>query len=155
MENHIKVREAQLKDAPIIADFQVKMAWETEEFALQPDVVLKGVTAAIEDPLKGDFFVAFDENTDEIVGCLFRTYEWSDWRNGCTWWIQSLYVVPEYRKKGVFKTLYHFLKEIVDSRPDITGLRLYVDKRNIRAQKVYDAIGMTSEHYITYEWMKD
>ena len=95
------------------------------------------------------------ERAEEVAaGMLMITLEWSDWRNGWVWWIQSVYVDREFRKYGVFKELYNHIKSIVESSENIRGIRLYVDKRNTRAQKVYESLGMTGEHYSTYEWMK-
>ena len=82
------------------------------------------------------------------------TYEWSDWRNGNVYWIQSVYVLPEYRGKGVFKEMYLHIKLSVKETPGLSGIRLYVDKHNHRAQKVYNKIGMDGSHYQLFEWMK-
>jgi GNAT superfamily N-acetyltransferase len=82
------------------------------------------------------------------------TDEWSDWRNGWVWWIQSLYVIPEFRKKGVFSALFEHINSLIQASTDVKGLRLYVDKRNKKAQRLYNEIGMSGDHYITYELMK-
>ncbi|MDD2281743.1 MAG: GNAT family N-acetyltransferase, partial [Bacteroidales bacterium] len=92
---------------------------------------------------------------ERVVGMLMITLEWSDWRNGWVWWIQSVYVEQEFRKDGIFRSLYTYIRNLVENSDSIRGLRLYVDKRNIKAQKVYNALGMTGEHYTTYEWMKN
>ena len=148
----MNIRNATLLDAATIADFQVAMALETEDLSLDPAVVEKGVAALFGDPSKGRYFVAEEENV--VVASLMITYEWSDWRNGLVWWIQSVYVKPEFRKKGVFSQMYHHIKEQVESSANIRGLRLYVDKRNLPAQKVYTRLGMNGSHYDTYEWMR-
>ena len=147
------VRNATSQDAATIVDFQIKMALETEELTLEPDVVKEGVAAVFRDPSKGRYFVAEDEGV--VIASLMITYEWSDWRNGLVWWFQSVYVQPGFRKKGVFAQMYHYIKEQVESSADIRGLRLYVDKRNLPAQKVYTRLGMNGSHYDTYEWMRN
>lgn len=148
----MEIREATLNDLETIVDFQLKMALETEDLQLDEAVLRKGVAAAITDSGKGRIFVTQDG--ERIIGSLMITLEWSDWRNGWVWWIMSLYVVPEYRRQGVFKRMYSYIKSIVEKDEGVKGLRLYVDKRNLRAQKVYDAVGMCGEHYATYEWLK-
>lgn len=149
-----KIRVARVSDKAKIVDFQMKMALETEGETLDEALVTKGVKAAIADPSLGTYFVAEVDGVKGIVGVLMVTDEWSDWRNGWVWWIQSLYVMPEYREKGVFTALYEHVNTIIQSTTDVKGLRLYVDKRNTRAQKVYEAIGMNGSHYTTYELMK-
>ena len=148
----MEIREATLNDLETIVDFQLKMALETEDLQLDEAVLKKGVAAAITDSGKGRIFVTQDG--ERIISSLMITLEWSDWRNGWVWWIMSLYVVPEYRRQGVFKRMYSYIKSIVEKDEGVKGLRLYVDKRNLRAQKVYDAVGMCGEHYATYEWLK-
>jgi ribosomal protein S18 acetylase RimI-like enzyme len=146
------VREANPEDARQIADFQLAMASETEQLMLDPDVVDKGVCAVFEDHGKGRYFVT--EMNGEVIGSLMTTYEWSDWRNGTVLWIQSVYVLPPYRRKGVYRKMYQFLQNKVLSDQNLRGIRLYVDKSNIRAQTTYLNLGMNSEHYQTFEWMK-
>ena len=148
----IIVRVAKKSDKSAIVDFQIKMAMETENEILDTAVVEKGVRAVLDDPAKATYFVA--EDNKGIVGCIMVTDEWSDWRNGWVWWLQSLYVLQEFRKKGVFTALFEHIKVLMQSTDDLKGIRLYVDKRNKNAQKIYDLIGMTAEHYITYELMK-
>ena len=148
----MEIRKAALQDLDTIVDFQMKMAWETEELQLEEAVLRKGVEAALTDPDKGQIYVT--EDRGQVIGSLMVTREWSDWRNGWVWWIMSLYVIPEYRKQGVFKRMYAYLTECVNADRDLMGLRLYVDKRNVRARKVYAAVGMSGEHYDTFEWLK-
>ena len=148
----ITVREANPGDENIIANFQVRMAKETEQINLDRDIVNKGVNAVLNSPEKGIYFVAASEN--KIIASLLITFEWSDWRNGNVYWIHSIYVLPEFRKTGVFKTMYLHLKNIAQKDENIRGLRLYVDKTNINAQKVYETIGMDGDHYMLFEWMK-
>ena len=147
------VRLATKNDADTIVEFQLKMAWETEDLELDQSVVEKGVDNVFKDPDKGTYFVA--EQDGRIIASLLTTHEWSDWRNGRVLWLQSLYVLPGFRRKGIFKKMYLFLKNKVESTDELKGLRLYVDKSNLVAQKVYNAIGMDHEHYQMYEWMKE
>lgn len=149
---NIKVRPGLLFDIDVIADFQVKMALESENMKLDPSTVNKGVSAVIDDPSKGKYWLA--EVNGEVVGCLLTIPEWSDWRNGSVLWIHSVYVHPEFRKNGIYKALYTHLKTMVNESPDLRGLRLYVDKSNHNAQKVYEKLGMSGEHYHLFEWMK-
>ena len=148
----ITVRKGKQSDNKTIVDFQVKMAKETEQIDLDRDIVNKGVNAVINSHDKGIYFVA--ESGDKIIASLMITFEWSDWRNGNIYWIQSVYVLPEFRKKGVFKTMYLCLKNIVQKDKNIRGLRLYVDKTNTNARKVYETMGMDGNHYLLYEWTK-
>jgi len=137
-------------DANAIVDFQQAMARETEEVALDRDVVTRGVQAVFDDPSRGRYFVAVAGG--RVVASLLITYEWSDWRNGVVWWIQSVYVVPEFRKRGVYAGLYEHVKQTADA--SVKGIRLYVDRRNTPAQEVYRRLGMNGEHYLVFEWMK-
>jgi GNAT superfamily N-acetyltransferase len=146
------IRKATIDDAESIIDFQQKMAWETEQMTLVPEIINKGVNAVFQDSLKGQYWVA--ENSGEIVASLLITYEWSDWRNCNVWWFQSVYVLPEYRRKGIFRSMYHHIKDEA-VRNSIGGLRLYVETNNINAQNTYEALGMQSLHYKMYEWMKE
>ena len=147
------ITPATLDDLPNMVDFQLKMASETEGLELDKTVLERGIESALNDSGKARYFIA--KNNDKTVGMLMITTEWSDWRAGWVWWIQSVYVVPEMRGEGVFGALYSYVKELVKEMHDVMGIRLYVDKRNLRAQKVYEAVGMTGEHYATFEWMKN
>jgi ribosomal protein S18 acetylase RimI-like enzyme len=112
----------------------------------------KGVLAVFNDENKGVYYIAEDENI--VISSLLTTYEWSDWRNKITLWIQSVYVLPDYRNKGIFKMMYQYVKNFVEKSNKYTGIRLYVDKTNKIAQSVYEKIGMNGNHYSTFEWMK-
>lgn len=147
-----QIRPGLLFDISVIADYQIKMALETENMQLDPSTVEKGVTAVFDDPSKGKYWLA--EIGGNVVGCLLTIPEWSDWRNGTVLWIHSVYVHPDFRQHGVYKALYGHLKNMVNESPDMRGLRLYVDKTNSRAQKVYETLGMSGEHYHLFEWMK-
>lgn len=148
----IMIRPGLLFDVDQIADFQCRMALETEKLCLDKEIVHKGVSAVFDDPSKGKYWMA--EFSGEVAGCLLTVSEWSDWRNGTVLWIHSVYVLPEFRGKGVFKNLYEHLKKIVLDSSEYRGLRLYVDKSNGDAQKVYESLGMSGEHYHLFEWMK-
>jgi GNAT superfamily N-acetyltransferase len=148
----INVREATRKDMETIADFQLKLAHETELVTLDKTVVLLGLEAMFDDPSKGKYFVA--EINGEIAACHSITYEWSEWRNGVVWWIQSVYVAEKFRKSGVFKVMFEALKQKMHTQYDVRGIRLYVDNTNSRAQQVYRALGMNGEHYSVFELMR-
>ncbi|MBI9032898.1 MAG: GNAT family N-acetyltransferase [Bacteroidales bacterium] len=147
-----KIRMAQLQDADAIIEFQIKMALETEDFVLDKETVRSGVNAIFSDPNKGNYFVCYDDS--RIIASLLITPEWSDWRNGFVWWIQSVFVISEYRKQGVFAAMYQFIKTELEKNESVMGLRLYVEKNNLRAQNVYKKMGMNADHYDLYEWMK-
>ncbi len=148
----ILIREANKSDIQLITDFQLTMAMESEGMKLDKNVLEKGVSAVFDDPAKGKYYVA--EYKSEVVGSMLNTFEWSDWRNGNIIWFQSVYVMPDFRKLGIFKKMYAHIKALVKADQHLVGMRLYVDKGNVRAQKVYQAMGMNGEHYDTYEWMK-
>ena len=148
----IKIRPGLLFDIPVIAEYQIKMAFETEGMKLDPPTVDKGVSAVFDDPSKGKYWLA--EVNGDVVGCLLTVPEWSDWRNGTVLWIHSVYVKNEFRQNGVYARLYSHLKDMAEKSPDLRGLRLYVDKTNTKAQAVYEKLGMSGEHYHLFEWMK-
>lgn len=150
--NMIKIRKAKSSDSERIVELQLQMAQETEGLELNKNVVSKGVRGVFQQPAKGSYWVA--EEKGRILGVLLAIPEWSDWRNGTVLWVHSLYVVPQARRRGVFKKLYLNLKEQVEQSPELVGLRLYVDKRNKSAQKVYEKLGMGRDHYELYEWLK-
>ncbi len=147
----ILIRKAIFTDAPSIIDFQLRMALETENMKLVPEIVTKGVDAVFHDHSRGQYYIA--ESDGKVVASLLITYEWSDWRNCNVWWFQSVYVIPEFRRQGVFRKMYSHIRELAEEQ-DIAGLRLYVETKNSRAQKTYEALGMSSEHYAFYEWMR-
>jgi ribosomal protein S18 acetylase RimI-like enzyme len=127
------------------------MAEETEGRRLDPAVVGPGVAAVLGSPEKGRYWVA--ETAGVVVGQLMVTYEWSDWRNGLLWWIQSVYVHPDYRRKGVFSSLYRHVESLAADEPAVCGIRLYVENENRRAQQTYAALGMTKPGYVVMESM--
>ncbi len=143
------VRAAEPSDLDTIADFNVAMALEAEHKHLDPDTVRGGVAAALTDPAKGRYFIA--ERDGRVVGQLMITYEWSDWRNGVFWWIQSVYVHPQARQSGVFTALFRHLESQARSEPGVCGLRLYVEHGNTRAQSTYRHCGMRDAGYRVME----
>ena len=144
----ILVRNAQKKDLPKIVRFNASMALETEDLQLDKDTLTAGVKAVFNDNNKGFYIIA--ELDGEVRGSLMITYEWSDWRSGYFWWIQSVYVEPGYRKKGLYRSMYSFLKNAIQQDKKIVGLRLYVEKENKKAQKVYTTLGMNISNYINF-----
>jgi GNAT superfamily N-acetyltransferase len=146
-------RQALPSDALVIAEFQLAMALETENLQLDRPTCQRGVAAVFEIPAYGRYFVA--EREGQVIGSLLITYEWSDWRNGMVWWIQSVYVVPAARGQGVFGGLYGYLRQLAMAEPQVRGLRLYADRRNTSAQAVYVRLGMDGDHYQVFEWMKE
>lgn len=136
------------EDIGVIAQFQVDMAMESEGTLLDREIVTKGVAAAVDDENKGCYYIA---RVDGIaVGSLMLTREWSDWSNGWYWWIQSVYVAPEHRRQGIYRSMYHAVCEDAKEQ-NVAQVRLYVDKTNSRAQKVYASLGMHESHYLLYE----
>ena len=150
--NAVDYRDGHPDDANAIIEFQLAMARETEELELDRDTLTRGVNAVFADPSLGRYFVA--EEDAEVVASLMITYEWSDWRAGMVWWIQSVYVVPSHRRRGIYAGLYTHVRALVERDPAIRGIRLYVDRRNVPAQEVYTRLGMNGEHYQVFEWMK-
>lgn len=145
-------RQARLADISDIVQFQINMARETEDLTLDPEVVMRGVRAVFENPSRGQYYVA--ERQGRVIASTLITYEWSDWRNGIVWWIQSVYVVPEARRQRVYAGLYAYIKGLAETDEHVQGIRLYVDRGNARAQLVYGRLGMNGEHYQVFEWMK-
>jgi ribosomal protein S18 acetylase RimI-like enzyme len=146
------IRKAKSQDLNSIIDFQLAMARETENIELDYQTLEKGVSGVLNDPHKGQYYVA--EIQGEVIGSLLTTFEWSDWRNGTVLWIQSVYVKPQFRRKGVYSNLYLHLKKEVLENPMLKGIRLYADKSNVAAHKTYRKLGMNPDHYTTFEWLK-
>lgn len=147
-----QIRVATSEDTEILISFQQRMALDTEGLVLDEEILSKGVKTLLSDKNKGTYYVA--ECEGKIVGCLLTTPEWSEWRNGTVLWIQSVFVIEGFRNKGVFKSLYNFIKQQVEEDEALVGIRLYVDKTNVNAQEVYTKIGMDGQHYQLFEWMK-
>ena len=148
----VTIREARPDEAPLVRDFQVAMAWESEKMGLDPEVCLRGVRRIFDEPSLGHYLLLESEGV--VLGCVLLQREWSDWRARMILWIHSLYVRPESRGKGLYRALYENLQTRVKNDPTLGGLRLYVDQGNTGAIGVYERLGMTREHYHLYEWMK-
>jgi len=147
----MNVRAARKEDAAALIEFNQAMALETEGKTLDGQVLQSGVEAVFQTDDKGFYVVA--EEAGKIVGGLMITFEWSDWRNAWFWWIQSVYILPEARGKKIYSRLYQFVKERARGEENVCGFRLYVEKENLRARKVYEKLGMESSHYLMYEEM--
>jgi GNAT superfamily N-acetyltransferase len=143
------VRPARPTDLEFIVDGNARMALETEHRELDRELLEEGVAAVLNDASKGRYYIADDG--DGPVGQLMLTYEWSDWRCGWFWWIQSVYVVPESRGAGVFSLLYRHVRDAAGREPDVCGLRLYVEHENARAQAIYLHLGMRDAGYRVLE----
>jgi ribosomal protein S18 acetylase RimI-like enzyme len=152
MTQPVSIRKAELRDADTIAAFNTAMALETEDKLLLPERVGAGVRRLLSDPSLGFYVVA--EKAGQVVGCLMVTNEWSDWRNGLFWWIQSVYIEPGSRRSGVYRSLYEFIRGQAQQDDGICGFRLYVEKENINAQQTYRSLGMDSTDYLIYEELK-
>lgn len=146
------IRQATAEDAESIAKFNRLMAFETENKKLIPEVILAGVNTMIANPSHGFYLVA--EKEGEIAGSLMVTTEWSDWRNGVVWWVQSVYVREEYRRQGIYRGLYEEVKALSNNDESVCGFRLYVEKDNINAQKTYESLGMIETDYLMYEELR-
>ena len=144
------IREAGESDRDTVAGFNNRLAEETEDKTLDPARILPGTSALLRDPGKGRYWLA--ECGDECLGQIGVTYEWSDWRNGRWWWIQSVYVVADYRRHGVFSRLYKHVESLARADPESCGLRLYVERRNTRAQDTYRSMGMRDPGYQVMEY---
>ena len=145
----ILVRRATVADAEAIAAHNAAMAVESENRTLDRERLRRGVEAVLADPAKGFYMVA--EAGGAVIGQMMATLEWSDWRNGTFWWVQSVYVKPEYRRQGVYRRLYQHVLEEAKARGGVCGLRLYVSKENLSAQQVYSRLGMKRADYEMYE----
>ena len=145
----INIRVAEHSDVGSLVKFNQLMAWETEQKHLDENILCKGVAALIADVNKGFYLVA--EQNAQVVGSLMVTTEWSDWRNGVFWWVQSVYISPDYRRKGIYAQLYSEVKALAELQQGVCGFRLYVEKENTIAQKTYGSLGMRQSHYLMYE----
>lgn len=149
--NELIIRGATDDDVSIIAQFNRAMALETEDKQLDPQVVEAGVEAILTDPAKGFYLIA--EYQGEIVGTLMITTEWSDWRNAQFWWIQSVYILPDARRQGIYSALHRQVQALAEEEAEVCGIRLYVDRENRPAQKAYESLGMGPTSYRMYEEM--
>ena len=145
---NVHLRPAVASDAGVIARFNARMAEETEHLTLDPGRLLAGVRAILGDPAKGFYTLA--EVDGHVAGQTMITFEWSDWRNANFWWIQSVYVKPEFRGRGVYRALYRHIEEQAREK-GACGLRLYVERENTRARETYRRCGMNESPYLMYE----
>ena len=145
----ITIRPATLADLETLVSFNVAMAQETEDKGLSVDTLRRGIHTLLGSDALGFYLVA--ESNGQPVGQLMVTTEWSDWRNAHFWWLQSLYVRPEYRRQGVFRRLYECVERQARESGNVCGIRLYVERTNTRAQQAYVNLGMAHSHYDMYE----
>lgn len=145
----LRIRDATPDDAPVIAAFNSQLAEETEGGPLDAAIIGPGVARILGDDSLGRYWVA--ERDGGIVGQIMVTREWSDWRNGTLWWLQSVYVHPDHRRDGVFTALYRHVETLARETPDVVGIRLYVEKDNARAQRTYVKLGMMMTDYLVMQ----
>ena len=148
---NITIRHARRDDAETIAGFNRAMAWETEAHVMDEAISRAGVIGLFDAPHYGFYLLA--ESSGEVVGSLLVTFEWSDWRNGLIWWIQSVYVRPPWRRQGVYRSLYQQVKHLAAAHGGVRGFRLYVEKNNAVAQRTYTDLGMREADYLLFEDM--
>jgi GNAT superfamily N-acetyltransferase len=144
-----QIRLATSDDCEVISDFNTCLASETEGKSLNPETIQAGVKAFLADQHRGRYFVAVCKGT--VVGQMAHTREWSDWRNGEIWWLQSVYVLPEFRQQGIFRALYQHLESLALSSSDVIGVRLYVETHNRKAQEAYGRLGLRDANYSVME----
>ncbi len=145
------IRDARLADAPSIVEFNRRLALETEGKVLDAAVLLSGVSRALADPDRLRYWVAELGSSGTVVGQAAISREWTDWRDGWLWWLQSVYVAQPYRGCGVFRALYQHIQDEARGNPDVIGLRLYVEDSNQPAQRTYQALGMKPGGYSVFE----
>lgn len=145
----IEIRQATSDHVESLVAFNSAMALETENKQLHRPTLETGVKTLLQRPELGFYLVAVCE--DEPVGSLMVTSEWSDWRNGLLWWIQSVYIKPDYRRRGIYRQLYSRVKALAEQQGDVCGFRLYVEKDNGSAQQTYRALGMRDSGYLLFE----
>ncbi len=158
MNASFRIRTAEASDLALLTESALAMAWETEHKRLDPDTVRAGIAAGLADADKARYFIAMHdaslagrETIGMAVGTLMLTTEWSDWRNGDWWWIQSVYVLPGQRRLGVFAALYRHVERLAREAEGVIGLRLYVEQDNVAARRTYAALGMNDTGYAIYE----
>lgn len=149
MSEDLTIRTATADDADLLVQFNQAMAQETEHKTLDPETVQGGVETMLTERDQGFYLVAVRK--ERVVGSLMITTEWSDWRNGMFWWVQSVYVRPEARRTGVYSALHRTVRERAQKATDVCGLRLYVEKDNETARETYESLGMTQTSYRMYE----
>lgn len=147
----MRIRLATPADAAVLLEFNAAMALETEGKDLLLEVIEAGVRGLLDNPVAGFYVLA---ETERVIAALMITKEWSDWRNGSFWWIQSVYVRPEARRQGVYRRLYRHVQEMAAKDPQVCGFRLYVERENRAAQATYAALGMKETRYLVFEELK-
>jgi ribosomal protein S18 acetylase RimI-like enzyme len=147
----MRIRLATSADAAVLVEFNAAMALETEGKNLLPEVIGAGVRGLLDNAVAGFYVLA---ETERVLAALMITKEWSDWRNGSFWWIQSVYVRPEARRQGVYRRLYRHVQEMAAKDPQVCGFRLYVERENSAAQAAYAALGMKETRYFVFEELK-
>ena len=147
--SNVTIRTATVADAETITAHNLALALEAEQRRLDPETVRTGVRRVLGDPARGVYYVA--QQDGKVVGQVLITCEWSDWRDGWLWWIQSVYVAPDARRRGVYRALHQHITAHAQEQRDVRGLRLYVDTENTRAQRVYESLGMDRARYHFYE----
>jgi GNAT superfamily N-acetyltransferase len=145
----LTIRRATPADATVVVEFNRRLAEETEGKTLDISVLTVGVTAGLADPAKAWYFLAEEDGV--VLGQMMITFEWSDWRNGWFWWIQSVYVRADARRRGIFRRLYEHVSQRAREGPDVIGLRLYVERHNHAAQQTYTHLGMEPAGYLVFE----
>ena len=146
--NDLSIRSAKMADAATLVEFNQLLAQETERLELNQSTVARGVENLLRDPTRG-FYVLAEEN-GSVVGSLMVTFEWSDWRDANFWWIQSVYVRKDFRRRGVYRKLYEHVCDLA-RQSNACGIRLYVEKENFGAQKTYAQLGMKESYYKVFE----
>ncbi len=145
----ISIRRATASDLTSLVSFNQSMALETEDKPLDEALLSAGVNRVLSSEDKGFYLVA--EAEGDVIGSLMVTFEWSDWRNATFWWVQSVYVVPQWRRKGVYSALYQQVQSLAQTAEGVCGYRLYVEKDNLVAQATYKKLGMDESHYLMFE----
>jgi GNAT superfamily N-acetyltransferase len=148
MSINIRIREAVKSDIPVLVEFNQALAQETEDMQLNPETLASGISNALSRD-ECHYFIA--ELNGQVAGQTMITYEWSDWRNGIMWWIQSVFVSPEHRGKGVFPALFQHVEQLAKKHPDVKALRLYVMQNNQSGKNTYTSLGMSDSGYVVYE----
>jgi len=145
----VRIREATVEDAAIVAEFNSRLALETENKRLDPATALRGAQLGLQQPEICRYFLA--ERDGQVIGQVMVTFEWSDWRAGMFWWLQSVYVHPDFRRGGVFGRLFKHVMELCRNSPDACGLRLYVEEHNQPAIETYRRLGLRPSGHVVYE----
>jgi len=149
MSDSWQIRRATTQDVAALVAFNQAMALETEGKSLDTATLTNGVSAVLDSDSRGFYLVA--EQNSEVIASLMVTYEWSDWRNANFWWVQSVYVKPEHRRRGLYRALYAEVKELAEAATGVCGYRLYVERDNTIAQQTYESLGMAPTDYFMYE----